>query len=376
MKKFFTLIAVAMLAFAAQANVLTLCDGGYYSGSVPIYGLWADTENTIGQMIYPADMLADMVGCEISEVKFYTTAYYYENYDDIANAGTNDYINFEGATIQLSLKVVDETSLSTAIEGATAVATTEPEKGDAGMTFTLDEPFVYEGGNLLVECKVIVAGDYGTTYFYGAGLDEGTNCCYFGYQGYSGWNEDTFDFLPMITFTYGEDVSEPAYYVVGFNDWENPIEITEEGATIDVQQQDFNNPDDTAQEFKIITTDADGETVWLGGVDNNNVGYFMIEDSMLDSPISLDNAGANFRLPEPGNYTIHLAFLEKSTVSGLIMFVTKNQVTGVNGIADKTVAGVKYYNLTGIESSRPFNGINVVVTTYTDGTTSTTKVVK
>ena len=235
---------------------------------------------------------------------------------------------------------------------------------------------MYEGGNLLVECKVIVAGDSGTTYFYGAGLDEGTNCCYFGYQGYSGWNEDTFDFLPMVTFTYGEDVSEPAYYVVGFNDWENPIEITEEGATIDVLQQDFNDPDDTAQEFKIITTDADGETVWLGGVDNNNVGYFMIEDSMLDSPISLDNAGANFRLPEPGNYTIHLAFLEKSTVSGLIMFVTKNQVTGVNGIADKTVAGVKYYNLTGVESSRPFNGINVVVTTYTDGTTSTTKVVK
>jgi hypothetical protein len=58
------------------------------------------------------------------------------------------------------------------------------------------------------------------------------------------------------------------------------------------------------------------------------------------------------------------------------MFVTKNEVTAVNGIAAKTIAGVKYYNLAGVESSRPFNGINVVVTTYSDGTISTTKVVK
>ncbi|MBO4814408.1 MAG: hypothetical protein J5523_05560 [Muribaculaceae bacterium] len=43
-------------------------------------------------------------------------------------------------------------------------------------------------------------------------------------------------------------------------------------------------------------------------------------------------------------------------------------VTGVEVVQKtKEVAGVKYYNLTGIESDRPFEGVNIVVTRYTDG---------
>ena len=54
-----------------------------------------------------------------------------------------------------------------------------------------------------------------------------------------------------------------------------------------------------------------------------------------------------------------------------------NDNTGVENInADKQVAGVRYINVAGQESDTPFNGVNIVVTTYTDGTTSTVKVVK
>jgi hypothetical protein len=50
---------------------------------------------------------------------------------------------------------------------------------------------------------------------------------------------------------------------------------------------------------------------------------------------------------------------------------------GVNVVnASKTVAGVKYVNAAGIQSSKPFEGVNVVVTTYTDGTTSVAKQIK
>ncbi|MBR1543473.1 MAG: M6 family metalloprotease domain-containing protein [Muribaculaceae bacterium] len=42
----------------------------------------------------------------------------------------------------------------------------------------------------------------------------------------------------------------------------------------------------------------------------------------------------------------------------------------------KDVKAVKYYNMLGVESATPFTGVNVVVTTYTDGTTKTTKTVK
>ena len=44
--------------------------------------------------------------------------------------------------------------------------------------------------------------------------------------------------------------------------------------------------------------------------------------------------------------------------------------------ADKKVESVRYINVAGQESDTPFNGMNIVVTTYSDGTTKTVKVVK
>lgn len=49
-------------------------------------------------------------------------------------------------------------------------------------------------------------------------------------------------------------------------------------------------------------------------------------------------------------------------------------ITTVNGSAQ--VESVRYYNVAGMESSKPFAGMNIVVTRYSDGTTTTTKVVK
>ena len=54
--------------------------------------------------------------------------------------------------------------------------------------------------------------------------------------------------------------------------------------------------------------------------------------------------------------------------------------TGVQSITDKTVArevvGVEYYNVAGQRSDKPFEGVNIIVTRYDDGTTSTAKVLK
>lgn len=45
-------------------------------------------------------------------------------------------------------------------------------------------------------------------------------------------------------------------------------------------------------------------------------------------------------------------------------------------LVTKTVVSVHYYNMMGMESRTPFDGINVVVTRYSDGSTSTLKVIK
>ena len=44
--------------------------------------------------------------------------------------------------------------------------------------------------------------------------------------------------------------------------------------------------------------------------------------------------------------------------------------------AGREVARVRYYNLMGVESDRPFQGVNIIVKEYTDGTRSTTKVIR
>ena len=52
-------------------------------------------------------------------------------------------------------------------------------------------------------------------------------------------------------------------------------------------------------------------------------------------------------------------------------------VTGVDTIsANKQVENVIYYSPTGVAHATPFDGINIMVTTYTDGSTSATKFVK
>ncbi len=51
--------------------------------------------------------------------------------------------------------------------------------------------------------------------------------------------------------------------------------------------------------------------------------------------------------------------------------------TGVNELnSDKAISGVQYVNVAGQVSAEPFEGVNIVVTTYVDGTRSAVKVVK
>ena len=54
-----------------------------------------------------------------------------------------------------------------------------------------------------------------------------------------------------------------------------------------------------------------------------------------------------------------------------------NNTTSIEDVnADKAVANVEYYNLAGQLSAEPMEGVNIVVTTYSDGTRTTAKVIK
>ena len=69
--------------------------------------------------------------------------------------------------------------------------------------------------------------------------------------------------------------------------------------------------------------------------------------------------------------TDHKRYLSSDAIGRL------NDGSGVEQInADRQVANVRYINVAGMESDEPFDGLNIVVTTYTDGTTTTAKVLR
>ncbi len=80
-----------------------------------------------------------------------------------------------------------------------------------------------------------------------------------------------------------------------------------------------------------------------------------------------------YTVPVGYNYNIGIAI---GLQGEMYAYVAQAGFTGVNDInAGKTVANVRYYNVTGQEMAQPA-GMTIQVTTYTDGTTSTAKVVK
>ena len=172
----------------------------------------------------------------------------------------------------------------------------------------------------------------------------------------------------------GEVIYMPAYeepdnikelYLVGtFNGWNQteeggriPFELTDGEliATVDLE---------AGAEFKMITPNEDGSWRWLGGVDDNQVGYFLINGDLLDQPITLVD-GSNFRINEEGNYTLKVmtapirAIPVDGVIEPLVMVVSKNEVTSIADVEINVNGDNRYYNMMGQPVVNPTPGIYI-----------------
>lgn len=99
----------------------------------------------------------------------------------------------------------------------------------------------------------------------------------------------------------------------------------------------------------------------------------------VDNPELTDGSVYSFEAlvkEETRSTPIYGAISTKFVVYPLDLDDTK-VATGVNDVnSAKEVKGVSYFNMMGVESAQPFDGVNIMVTTYTDGTSSATKVVR
>ena len=163
-------------------------------------------------------------------------------------------------------------------------------------------------------------------------------------------------------------------FVVGtFNSWSQETGMIE---LIENENNEFVGDVEleAGAEFKLFTPYGDG-LKWFGGEDANGVGYFLINSDMLETPITLIE-GANFRVEEAGNYNITVAEAEsKGVQEPLVMTIKKNTPEAIEAINMENVKAVRYYNVAGVESLTPFQGVNIVVREMTDGTKNVTKMI-
>lgn len=193
MKKIVLLFSVFTILFSMSLraqNRLTVADGTGSSGRVPVYGYYTDYYQRC-QVIYPADMLTEMTETNISAITFHMTSL-------PSIAWTSAFEVRLGITSSTSFPntyfLTD--SITTLYTGTLAFA------ADSTMTVTFDAPFVYNGGNLLLEFASTTKGNWLSANFFGISV---TNASLSGYNssvtGPSISSGSLQNFIPKTTFT-------------------------------------------------------------------------------------------------------------------------------------------------------------------------------
>ena len=188
MKKFLlslAVIAASAFAISAQETAALTVGDGTDNSLVPLNTLYWDAASTNTQVIYNASMLDDMVGGTISSVKFYVKG---------------SFQKVDGTKVQLSMGTTDVNTYAATnpefiTEGLTVVASdvVSPESLITEVEFVFDTPYVYNGGNLVFECKVTeTTGGWKSNYFLGMKPGERVSMS----------RTTSYDFLPKTTFTY------------------------------------------------------------------------------------------------------------------------------------------------------------------------------
>ena len=182
-----------------RAGELTVHDGTATNEFIPFWGYWLDDGSTKSEMIYPATELYSMTDSDIKSLTFYKTS----------GATTSSWGN---ASFQVFLKEVDNTTMGSGyigMENATIVyqGGVDASGGERTVTINFDEPYHYNGGNLLVGIYETRVGSFSRAYWYGEAVTGGSA------YSRSGSSYTKIDFIPKTTFTY-----EPTFEIATAED--------------------------------------------------------------------------------------------------------------------------------------------------------------
>lgn len=179
------------------ANQITLNDGTVTNELVPLAGYYVSYNNTYGKFILPASDLQDLIHAEIRQVTFYT--------DSPAD------ISWGGLTYSLSLMETDLTEMTTStyFSGGQQCFYGNVSVTGNKMTLTFSEPYLYEGGNLLLYYTTYKSGTVNNVKPYWLGVTtentSGYGSSYYSYRystSYSSTTSGVQSFLPKTTISY------------------------------------------------------------------------------------------------------------------------------------------------------------------------------
>ena len=398
MKKFYMILAaIAAFAISAQAqnagtiNVGDWDDANLYNGS---YFDMAPTNfylaHTGSQMIFTPDLLSDLDGKQNVKITGLKFKFYDETFEEIVR-NTKVYLQEsdanEFALNDDGIKQFFEFG-EPAYEVQLDIDMLEYYGDDCNLEFPVD--FNFTPGKSLIVTIVFDAEDddnctMGSDYasFYTSGIRGKAMTYTDNWESFLDFAQGT-DWpnatamlgcgtnveLPVteISYTYEDEPAEEGFFLVGdFNGWNQ----TAEGGRLAFDENDMLEGVEleAGTEFKVIAFDEDG-TIWFGGQDENNVGYFLLNNDLMGQGIMCvegDN-GANFRVEEAGTYNIQLAVLRDFN-GAVFMTVTKEDPSAISTVGVDTKADNAYYNLMGVKyNSMPtvpgiyiHNGKKVVV---------------
>ena len=227
----------------------TVCDGTNTNSYLPFYGLYLDDNYQINQMIYPESLLTDLVGKQITSITFYA------NNTISSNLNSGRFTFKIGTTSQTTFgsTVTRITAGMTAV--ATGMAMSDCISGSQFVIDFSDNPFTYQGGNLVLDYQLTTrASGYNTTNFFGQ--DDHSNASFYSRSSSASPNSNGVysnctrsSFLPKVTFTYESDSHDLAIALTA------PT-TADAGSTVDVTATVTNNGDFAENGYTVTVSDG------------------------------------------------------------------------------------------------------------------------
>lgn len=128
--------------------------------------------------------------------------------------------------------------------------------------------------------------------------------------------------------------------------------------------------------FYTMRNEVENNVYTIMGVDLNMYSMSGSEGKVMSLTLIADD---DFDASMAEVKLVNVVFVTNDNVNFLANDATAkvNDHSGIEQVvSDKEIDHVRYINVAGQESNEPFSGVNIMVTTYTDGTTTTAKVVK